>query len=100
VFPELAALQIQKKLLRLAQLGCMNPEQEVSLIGKPSQQIQIDCHMLSMLFHHTLERRQTEDPSRRVLLRPLLIKREDGKRAVDSWIVKKFLSIGPGMGRR
>ena len=65
VFPELAALQIQEKLLRLAQLCRMNPEQKVSLIGKPSQQIQIDYHMLrtdepvEKALGHYLTKRQT-----------------------------------------
>src|SRR5688572_9342183 len=92
VFPELAALQILEKLLRLVQFRRMNPEQEVRLIGKPSKQIQIDRHMLPMLFHDAFERRQTDDPRRSVLLRPLLIERENGKRAVDPRFSEKLFS--------
>jgi hypothetical protein len=93
VFPELAALQVQEKFLRLAQFGRMNSEHEIASIGKPSKHIQINGDMLSMLFHHTFERSQPNDPGCWILLRPLLIKRENGERAVDPRISEKLLPI-------
>src|SRR6185436_16707073 len=78
------ALKIQEELLGLAQFGRVNTKEQVRVIGQSAEKIDIDRLLLSMLLDHSLQNGQLRDAHRLILLRPIRIKTEGGKGAIDA----------------